>query len=74
MTFTFNFDDRYNWDVGKSVTLNGKVIQDTTLGRLHQVGLAQEYDMDGKAQRSVTWVKGARYDVTTGQLSSNPGR
>ncbi len=39
--------DRYNWDEGKSVDIGGVTVDDSTLGRLHAVGLAQEYDVRG---------------------------
>lgn len=42
--------DRYNWDGGKSVTILGQTITDEQLGRLHSVGLAQEFDIRGSSQ------------------------
>ncbi len=43
--------DRYNWDPNKKVTipLVGEVA-DSTLGRLHQVGLAREYEIHGSSE------------------------
>ncbi|MGE2832774.1 WXG100 family type VII secretion target [Mycobacterium sp. SMC-4] len=42
--------DRYNWDGGKSVEILGQTITDDQMGRLHTVGLAQEYDIRGTSQ------------------------
>lgn len=39
--------DNYNWDEGKSVTIMGIRVDDTVLGRLHEVGLAHEYPIAG---------------------------
>lgn len=39
--------DRYNWDKGKGVKILGIPIPDTMPGHLHDVGLAQEYDLKG---------------------------
>jgi hypothetical protein len=41
--------DPYNWDGNKATPIGGFVISDTTLGRLHATGLAQEYDIRGTA-------------------------
>lgn len=49
--------DRYNWDEGKSVTIAGVVISDTTLGRLHKAGIAQEYNVEGQSSpRHLNWT------------------
>jgi hypothetical protein len=39
--------DRYNWDEGKAVTIAGITVNDRQLGRLHEAGLAQEYEVRG---------------------------
>lgn len=39
--------DRYNWDGGKSVNIGPITVNDEQLGRLHKVGLAKEYDIEG---------------------------
>jgi hypothetical protein len=57
---SWSLEDRYNWDGGKSVTIGGVTVNDEVLGRLHVVGLAQEYDIRGARSDSFT----ARY---TGQ-------
>ncbi|MBE7451440.1 MAG: hypothetical protein HS111_21840 [Kofleriaceae bacterium] len=41
--------DRYNWDQGKSVTIAGITVRDEQLGRLHRVGLAREFDVEGSS-------------------------
>lgn len=56
MIFTLHIYDRYNWDQGKSVTIAGITVTDEQLGRLHRVGLAQEYDINGTATPTThTW-------------------
>ena len=62
LNFTFHFDDRYNWDTGKNVNILGIEISDESLGRLHRVGIAQEFDMTGDTSKTVTWEKGQRFD------------
>ncbi len=46
--------DRYNWDEGKKVEIVGIEVTDKTLGRLHEVGLAQEYEVHGSSSVNVT--------------------
>lgn len=41
-------EDDYNWDEGKMTHIDDLDVQDTTLGRLHAVGLAQEYSIRGE--------------------------
>lgn len=56
MVFTMKMHDRYNWDQGKAVSIAGITVTDQQLGRLHRVGLAQEFDVDGSATpRTLTW-------------------
>jgi hypothetical protein len=56
MIFTLHIFDRYNWDQGKAVTIAGITVKDEQLGRLHRVGLAQEYDVNGTATPTTqTW-------------------
>jgi hypothetical protein len=71
--FEFHFDDRYNWDTGKGVNIVGIHVSDASLGRLHKVGIAHEFDMTGKATKTVTWEKGQRFDVRTGTLRGSGG-
>ncbi len=46
-SYQVHVGDRYNWDPGKSTDVGGKSVTDEEMGRLHQVGLAQEYDLEG---------------------------
>ncbi len=41
--------DRYNWDAGKGVNIGPIRIGDEQLGRMHEAGLAQEYEVRGTA-------------------------
>ncbi len=54
LDFEFVFEDRYNWDKGKSVKLLGKVITDIEMGRFHREGLAREFRMTGSIFRKIT--------------------
>lgn len=42
--------DRYNWDAGKSVDIGPIHIEDKAMGRLHEVGLAQEFELHGSGR------------------------
>jgi len=56
MMYTLHVYDRYNWDQGKSVTITGIPVKDEQLGRLHRVGLAREYDINGTSTpRRIEW-------------------
>lgn len=56
MLFTLHVFDRYNWDQGKAVEIAGITVRDEQLGRLHRVGLAQEYDVNGTSTaREEVW-------------------
>ena len=72
MAFKFHFRDRYNWDTGKGVKVGIISISDESLGRLHRVGIAQEFDMVGEVTKTVAWKKGERFDVNTGKLKEPP--
>ena len=49
----------------------GHRVKDTELGRLHLVGLAQEYDMVGTYKMRVYWHKGYRYPTDPGQTDDS---
>lgn len=74
--------DRYNWDAGKSVTIPssgndwidehtiaGDHIPDTQMGRLHSVGIAQEYDMRGDSNTTSSTYT---YDPNSGSVQAPP--
>jgi RHS repeat-associated protein len=51
--------DRYNWDEKKKVEIAGVEVTDESLGRLHRVGLAREYEVHGtSAPATTTWRLG----------------
>jgi hypothetical protein len=61
-------EDEYNWDQGKMTHIGDLEVQDTTLGRLHAVGLAQEYSIRGERSDEFRFQisdvdKGVRMDV-----------
>ena len=44
-------------DKGKAVMIAGIVVSDEQLGRLHQVGIAREYDVEGETtSRKLNWT------------------
>lgn len=51
LDYQVNVWDRYNWDPGKSTPFaEGLInISDDDMGRLHKVGFAQEFDMQGSS-------------------------
>lgn len=49
--------DRYNWDEGKSVTIAGITVRDEQLGRLHETGLAQEYEVRGTTRLAPVTIR-----------------
>ncbi|MEM7374691.1 MAG: hypothetical protein AAF587_39230 [Bacteroidota bacterium] len=60
--------DRYNWDKGKSVNIGPLEIKDKQLGRLHEVGLAKEYDVFGESS-----IRRINYTVEhTDTFTDNP--
>ncbi|WP_323372347.1 hypothetical protein [Streptomyces katsurahamanus] len=72
LDYQVNVWDRYNWDAGKSTTFpGGVVIPDEDMGRLHKVGVAQEFDMRGSSSAFT-------HDLNSGAPSSvtpaDPGR
>ncbi|MFN8468719.1 MAG: WXG100 family type VII secretion target [Caldilineaceae bacterium] len=44
--------DRYNWDKGKGVDIGPFRVGDAQLGRLHEAGIAQEYELRGSTTPS----------------------
>ncbi|MGW3040853.1 hypothetical protein ACWC9T_12565 [Kitasatospora sp. NPDC001159] len=52
--YQVNVWDRYNWDKGKSTNIAGTNITDADMAKLHQTGLAQEYDISGRST-PMTW-------------------
>jgi len=66
LEFEYKFDDRYNWDVGKSVTIFGITVTDAFMGEFHRQGLAKEFNMNGSVKKTVKWKKGGAPTVTDG--------
>lgn len=44
-----SYRDRYNWDGGKSTDIGPLNVSDEQLGRLNEVGIAQNFDMTGES-------------------------
>lgn len=53
--WTYSYDyrvhvaDRYNWDYNKGTTIGPATVTDAEMQKLHQAGLAQEYDLIGRS-------------------------
>ena len=60
MKILLKFEDKYNWDVGKSAKILGITVSDISLGVLHRVGIAQEYIIKGEVVYTVEWERGQR--------------
>ena len=71
MNFEYKFFDRYNWDKGKSVTINiaGRpvTITDAFMGEFHRMGLANEFNMKGSVYKVVKWRRGQAPQITDAQ-------
>ncbi|WP_187645784.1 hypothetical protein [Streptomyces sp. TRM49041] len=72
LDYQVNVWDRYNWDKGKSTEFPGGVtIKDEDMGRLHAVGLAQEFDMRGSSPTYTHDLSGHTHPTVT---PGDPGR
>lgn len=71
MDFEYKFEDKYNWDGGKAVTIGGVLISDSILAHMHLHGVAQEFIMKGSFTTSVTWCGNAG---TVPQIPDEGGR
>lgn len=60
MKMKLKFEDKYNWDAGKAVTIFGVTVPDVSLGELHRAGIAWEYILIGDAEYTIKWSKGER--------------
>jgi hypothetical protein len=58
LDFEYEFRDRYNWDVGKSVPLGPITISDKFMLEWHLRGLAKHFNMFGEVKQHVHWVRG----------------
>ncbi|MFF2042268.1 hypothetical protein ACFVVX_17720 [Kitasatospora sp. NPDC058170] len=47
MQYQVNVWDRYNWDPTKATPIAGANVKDSDLAKLHETGLAQEFDIRG---------------------------
>ncbi|MET8702518.1 hypothetical protein ABZW10_27180 [Kitasatospora sp. NPDC004723] len=56
MQYQVNVWDRYNWDSGKSTNIAGINVSDSDMQGLHQTGLAQEYNLNGRSTPSTRTV------------------
>ncbi|MGW2543585.1 hypothetical protein ACWC5I_22590 [Kitasatospora sp. NPDC001574] len=56
MQYQVNVWDKYNWDQLKSTNIAGVSVSDKDMQRLHQTGLAQEYDISGRSSTSTRTV------------------
>ncbi|MFF3291550.1 hypothetical protein [Streptomyces sp. NPDC003023] len=72
LDYQVNVWDRYNWDEGKAATFpGGIVIEDADMGRLHKVGMGQEFDMRGG---SSAYTHDLDNPASTGVTPGAPGR
>ena len=63
--YEFKFEDRYNWDAGKSVNILGVTITDDFMGKFQRQGLAREFNMIGSVKQTIKWKKGDKAPVIT---------
>lgn len=72
MDFKVHVYDDYNWDAGKVAPIFGVTVPDGTSGRLHSVGLAQEYQISGTSSVTTEWT--APHSVETQHETYSDGR
>ncbi|MFE1791379.1 hypothetical protein ACFW7J_23835 [Streptomyces sp. NPDC059525] len=65
LDYQVNVWDRYNWDEGKGVHIGDLEVPDGEPGRLHKVGLAQEFNMAGSGSVE-------HYELGTGAMPPAP--
>ncbi len=54
ITYSVDIQDKYNWDAGKEIELRFDItITDEIFQRLHQVGIAQEFAIEGRSSEMV---------------------
>lgn len=84
MEYQVNVRDRYNWDGKqdedgdgkpdtKSVTIGGQKFEDRQLGKLHEVGLAQEYDVRGNSDVATRIITNSPAAPTTPNIDDRDG-
>ncbi|AQT76157.1 hypothetical protein [Streptomyces sp. fd1-xmd] len=69
--YQVNVWDRYNWYAGKETPIGPVTIKDTDMARLHTVGLAQEFDMQGSSSAKQHDLGGAGAQAVP---AGDPGR
>ena len=60
MKLTLYFEDYYDWDPSKAVTLMGIKLPLHELATLYEVGLANNFYMKGKVYYNIEWKTGER--------------
>lgn len=63
LEYEYRFFDRYNWDGGKSVTIQGITITDEWMGQFHREGVAHEFNCVGSVRRSLRWSRATPLDL-----------
>ncbi|MFF7455097.1 hypothetical protein [Kitasatospora sp. NPDC008115] len=80
--YQVNVWDRYNWDPGKSTPIAFTSIKDSDMAKLHQTGLAREFDLTGRSAPATVTLPdsappsgaGTGQDGTREGARSDPGR
>lgn len=64
MVINYYIDDFYDWEKGSPLK-GGPLLTDGEMYRLHEVGLAKQFPVEGCYKVKVTWTRGQRFDSNT---------
>lgn len=64
MELNYFIDDFYDWEKGSPLK-GGPLVTDGEMYRLHEVGLAKQFPVEGSYKVKVTWTKGQRFNTST---------
>jgi hypothetical protein len=64
MEINYYIDDFYDWEKGSPLK-GGPLLTDGEMYRLHEVGLAKQFPVEGCYKVKVTWTRGQRFDSNT---------
>lgn len=73
MEIFYYIDDFYDWEKGSPLK-GGPLLTDGEMYRLHEVGLAKQFPVEGCYKATVRWTRGQRFDSGTTQPTLEEAR
>jgi hypothetical protein len=73
MEILYYIDDFYDWEKGSPLK-GGPLLTDGEMYRLHEVGLAKQFPVEGCYKATVKWTRGQRFDSGTTQPTLEEAR